>query len=455
MTILNDTVMSREALLAELHALRAWLAALTLGKARQDSDVHHMALPTTADVHVAPAQATIREIFIASRDGACGIQPRRDPADGLREILAIVNSTHSVDDSLHQILVLAARLLSANAGAIYRLHEPEQILRIRAAHGLAAEATVVNVPVNSGPIGRAITQRRPVAAALDVAYFPDLSASRAESEQPAGWAALAQRYATVLAVPLIIRDEVYGAIALYQHAAHTFSDTEIQLALAIGDYAALAVENARLFAAAHDTAALEERQRLARELHDSVSQALYVVKLYAEAAGRRVAAGDTATAMAHLRELRSAAQEALQEMRLLIFELRPPILEQEGLASAIQARLDGVEGRAGLQTRLTVEGEHCPTAMVGQALYRIAQEALNNALKHAHAHQISVLLQQEPQSTVLMVVDDGIGFEPPAAAASGGLGFRGMKERVALLGGRLTVESTPGMGTVIRAEVGS
>jgi signal transduction histidine kinase len=253
---------------------------------------------------------------------------------------------------------------------------------------------------------------------------------------------------------LIIRDEVYGAIVLYQHAAHTFSDAEIQLALAIGDYAALAVENARLFAAAHDTAALEERQRLARELHDSVSQALYVVKLYAEAAGRRVAAGDTTTAMAHLRELRSAAQEALQEMRLLIFELLPPILEQEGLASAIQARLDGVEGRAGLQTRLTVEGEHCPTAMVGQALYRIAQEALNNALKHAHAHQISVLLQQEPQSTLLMVVDDGIGFDPPAAAASGGLGFRGMKERVALLGGRLTVESTPGMGTVIRAEVG-
>ena len=251
---------------------------------------------------------------------------------------------------------------------------------------------------------------------------------------------------------MIIRNEVYGAIALYQHSVHAFLDVEIRLALAFADHAALAIENARLFVVAHDTAALEERQRLALELHDSVSQALYVVKLYAEASARCIESGDTATAAFHLQEVSRAAQEALQEMRMLIFELRPPILAQDGLALAIQARLEGVEERAGIETQLTLEGEHRPAAPVEQALYRVAQEALNNILKHAHAHQILVRLKQEPQHILLSVADDGVGFEPNAM--SGGIGLRGMQERMAQIGGHLTVESRPGKGTVIRAEVG-
>ncbi len=182
-----------------------------------------------------------------------------------------------------------------------------------------------------------------------------------------------------------------------------------------------ALEEQRV-AAAHDKAILEERQRLARELHDSVTQALYGVTLHAQAARRLLAAGEVASAADSLGTLQDTAQEALDEMRLLIFELRPPILEQVGLVAAVQARLNAVEGRANLQTRLIADEVSALPSVVEQALYRIAQEALNNALKHAHAQRITVHLRQESSRVILEITDDGaasIRLWPARAVAWG------------------------------------
>jgi signal transduction histidine kinase len=215
----------------------------------------------------------------------------------------------------------------------------------------------------------------------------------------------------------------------------------------------LAIENARLVAAAQDKAVWEERQRLARDLHDSVTQALYGVTLHAEAASRLLAAGDLATVAQYLRELQETAQEALDEMRLLIFELRPPILEQAGLVAALQARLGAVEGRVNLEAQLIADGVGQLPAVVEQALYRIAQEALNNALKHARAQRITVALQQTQSTVILVVTDDGIGFDLASTSDTGGLGLRGIAERVAQLGGTFTIQSTPAAGTQLRVEI--
>ncbi|HEX9370602.1 MAG TPA: sensor histidine kinase [Roseiflexaceae bacterium] len=200
-------------------------------------------------------------------------------------------------------------------------------------------------------------------------------------------------------------------------------------------------------------AILEERQRIARELHDSVTQALYGITLHAEAATRLLAAGDLATAADNLRALQETAQEALEEMRLMIFELRPSVIEQAGLAAALQARLDAVERRANLETKLIVEEVGDLPALVEQALYRIAQEALNNALKHAHARSIAVHLRQVETRVILEIADDGAGFDPAAARETGGLGLCGIAERVAQLGGQMTVQSAPGTGTRLRVEI--
>jgi signal transduction histidine kinase/ligand-binding sensor domain-containing protein len=202
-----------------------------------------------------------------------------------------------------------------------------------------------------------------------------------------------------------------------------------------------------------EKAILEERNRLARELHDSVTQSLYGVTLFADAATRLLDEGLVPPAIDNLRKLRHTAKDALEEMRLLIFELRPPILEQEGLAAALEARLEAVEERVGLKTQLILEGEVDLPHDLQEGLYRIALEALNNVLRHAQASCVTVSLIQEMPVTVLKIVDDGVGFELNNAQKSGGLGLKGMKERAEQIGGQLTIKSEPGMGTTVQVEV--
>jgi len=196
-----------------------------------------------------------------------------------------------------------------------------------------------------------------------------------------------------------------------------------------------------------------ERSRLARELHDSVTQSLYSVTLYADAAQRLLSAEQWEQAAENLNKAGTTAKEALGEMRSLVYELLPPILEQEGLVAALESRLEAVEGRAGLETHLNVEsGDRLP-AEVEAGLYGVAQEALNNTLKHAHASRVDISLQQDGGAVRLEVADDGIGFDPQAAQAHGGLGLRGMAERVEQICGRLEIQSEPGEGTSVQVTV--
>jgi signal transduction histidine kinase len=214
----------------------------------------------------------------------------------------------------------------------------------------------------------------------------------------------------------------------------------------------LVKENARLHEVARQAAILEERQRLARDLHDSVTQALYGLSLHAEAATRALAAGETDPVAANLHEIRETTQEALGEMRLLLYELRPPLLEERGLLGALQARLGAVESRAGLVTELRGTATERLRPETEQGLYRLAQEALNNVLKHAHARHVGVELEVTTDRAILEVADDGVGFEP-ALRGGHGFGLAGMRERAAKLGGTLQVASAPGAGTRVRVEV--
>lgn len=257
-----------------------------------------------------------------------------------------------------------------------------------------------------------------------------------------------------LAVPLKTKDSIIGVLDVQSRQLNAFDEQDLTLLQSLGGQAAIAIENARLYQQAQQLAVMEERNRLARDLHDSVTQSLYGVTLFAEAAGRLLTSGEKDLAGEHLQELQQTAQEALQEMRLLIFELRPSVLGESGLAAALQARLESVEGRAGLETSYKMEGEDRRLSPdIEEGLYRIAQEALNNALKHAQADHVMVHLNHLAADVVLEIVDDGVGFEPDLAHKTGGLGLRGMEERAARLGATLSVESQPGEGTRVRVEV--
>jgi len=201
---------------------------------------------------------------------------------------------------------------------------------------------------------------------------------------------------------------------------------------------------------AEELATAKERNRLARELHDSVAQTLYGLTLQSEAAARELKNGQTDRAAEQLREIRDSAQQSLQETRLLIFELRPPILEQEGLAAALRNRLESVESRSGLKAQILLEDVKQLPAGIEAGLYGIANEALNNILKHAHASEIKVILKKESNKTVLEIQDNGVGFD--VNAMYGGMGLGGMKERAEQFGGELQIQSGTN-GTTIRVEV--
>lgn len=206
---------------------------------------------------------------------------------------------------------------------------------------------------------------------------------------------------------------------------------------------------------AEELAVLQERNRLARELHDSVTQSLHSTTLLAEAGQRVAGSGDIERARGYLIRVGEISQQALREMRLLVYELRPLELRGVGLVGALQHRLDTVERRSGVGVQMSIQEELELPSNIEEELYRIAMEALNNALKHAHPTKVTVTLRKEekPDTTCieLTILDDGIGFNPDGKESEGGLGLVSMQERIQKLGGELTILSEPGEGTEVRA----
>ena len=286
-----------------------------------------------------------------------------------------------------------------------------------------------------------------VAASGDIVFLPDVR------EDPDYVEMQGSKTLSEVTVPIKVKDKVIGVLDAQSERVNAFDDTDLIVLQSLADQTAVAIENANLYKQAKQLAVIEERNRLARELHDSVTQALYGITLHAEAAFRQLENQNIPLANEQLRELRSTAQEALREMRLLIFELRPSVVEMQGLIPALRARLEAVEERAGMNVEISADENLELSDRIQDGLYRIAQEALNNALKHAKANQITLNLTGTMSSVTLEIMDDGVGFKPDESVEGGGLGLDGIIERAELLNGELTLDSWPGRGTTIRIEV--
>ncbi len=254
-----------------------------------------------------------------------------------------------------------------------------------------------------------------------------------------------------IGVPLLLKDRIIGMLSLAYDEPSYYTSRHAALALAIANQAAVAIENARLYERAQEVAALEERQRLARELHDSVSQALYGIALGVRTA-RALLDCEPGRAAEPLEYVLSLADAGLTEMRALIFELRPEALAAEGLVAALEKQIDFVRARHGIMVHASLDAEPIMPYTVKEALYRIAQEALHNTVKHARARWVGVRLERRAGELILEVRDDGAGFDP-ARPFPGHLGLQTMRERATRLKGTLEVRSAPGHGTRIRARI--
>jgi signal transduction histidine kinase len=256
------------------------------------------------------------------------------------------------------------------------------------------------------------------------------------------------RVRSFLGVPLVVKDRTIGMIALSHIAPGAFTQHHAAVVSAIATQAGIALENAYLLEQSQHSAALEERQRLARELHDSVSQALYGIALGARTARKRLDT-DPGNLAEPLDYVLSLAEAGLTEMRALIFELRPDSIETEGLVAALGRQVAATRARYGVEVNAHLDDEPDVPVSTKEALYRIAQEAMHNTVKHARAQNIDLSLERHNGHLHLQISDDGLGFDP-AGEFPGHLGLRSMRERMLALGGTFEIWSAPGEGTRIK-----
>jgi len=260
-----------------------------------------------------------------------------------------------------------------------------------------------------------------------------------------------------LGVPIVARGEVIGAFYLTEKLdADTFDTSDQELIELLAAHAAIAITNARLYERSRELSILSERNRLALELHDVVSQKLFSLTLTAEAAATQLER-DPDAARTQLERTRTLASEALAELRSLIFGLRPPVLARDGLAGALAKEIEMLRRVHGVAIELHADtgSEAAGAADRDLAVLRIVHEALHNAVRHARAERVAVRASRQADGVLVVEVnDDGIGFDPERAELrSRHLGLTSMEERARELGGRLAIRSAPDAGTTVRLEV--
>lgn len=366
------------------------------------------------------------------------------------EAVAAIASSFTFEESLEAMMVEVARqVVGASDDAIACIMGLSDRETNLANHVLGSFGTppgfdaileeawlTAGTPVVSTSLRTRQPQVLELATVLKVAGYERV---RAEQER-AGWTRMA-------VVPVIYRMQPVGLlIVAYPGEAHP-DDGELAFLAAIADHAAVAIENARLFEQAQAVAVTEERQRLSRELHDSVSQALYGISLGAQTA-RDMLAADAMKAAEPIEFVLSLAEIGLAEMRALIFELRPDSLATEGLLPALQRQATALRARQKIVVETAFPVEPDVPLAAKEMLYRVAQQAMHNIAKHARATEVSVSLAEADGDLVLTVRDNGQGFVV-AEHYPGHLGVTSMRERAQRLGAETRIESSPGAGCTI------
>lgn len=379
------------------------------------------------------------------------VERRRQVAESLREMVIVLNSGSPLDTMLGHILTQACALLGSDGAVIFRLQPGRQTVMIEAAEALPAEVLALEeIPVRDSGVTQAMLEGRPLSISDIPAYLAS-APSQDHSGQPGDvqtlMAVVRKHYRAYLGVPLAPGGSVYGSLGLYYLDPRNFTNEEVVLASTFADHAALAIQSAQVRMQAEQAAASAERSRLARDLHDAVTQSLFSVTLIAEVLPR-LWKRDPDEGSRQLEDLRQLTRGALAEMRVLLAELRPVAWDEAAMSDMLRQLTDATMGRAWLPVSLEVEGECSLSAEVKEALYRIAQEALNNVARHAEASRAEVALHCRAGQVMLRISDDGKGFDPSLVPPER-LGLAIMRERAEAIGATLETKSQIGHGTEI------
>ena len=379
-----------------------------------------------------------------------------------RELATLLQVSHDVNSTLElqpllDLILEQLRTVLDYTGASILLLEGTDLV-VQAHHGPIPqnEAQSLRFPLEEALVNRQVIQQREPVIIPDIRDDTPLArlfrqTAGDELDSVFGYVR------SWLGAPLMVKGEMLGMLTLDHSQPGFFSAHHADLVLTFANQVAVAIENARLYEHAEASAVAAERNRLARELHDAVTQTLFSSSIIAEVLPR-IWERDPEEGHRRLQELRELTRGALAEMRTLLLELRPSALVETGLSDLLRQLAESITGRARVAVALEVEGECQLDSEIKVALYRIAQEALNNVAKHAGATRATVSLRcsslpaggQQPGAEVELVIgDDGIGFDPGRIAPNS-LGLGIMRERAEAIGAALTLESKVGAGTQIK-----
>ncbi|MFD7600068.1 GAF domain-containing sensor histidine kinase [Streptomyces mirabilis] len=382
------------------------------------------------------------------------------PRSGLYAVSSalLAMSRHlEVRDVLKTIVASARELLDAQYAA---LGVPDD-------HGGFAQFVVDGVSDAQWKAIGPLPRQHGILAAMLHEARPERLADVRKDPRFEGWPAAHPDMSDFLGLPIRDGDEVIGALFLANKnrtkenqkdssapdGGCGFTEDDQELLTILAQHAAIALTNARLYERSRELTIAEERSRLAHELHDAVSQKLFSLRLTAQAAAALVDR-DPARAKGELHQVAMLAAEATEELRAAVIELRPAALDEDGLVATLRTQIQVLDRAHSARVTFAGHGVRALPAAQEEAMLRVAQEALHNALRHSGAGRVDVTLEKRGTGTVLRVSDDGSGFEPTAVRAAGRhLGLVSMRDRSSGVGGTLSVESAPGKGTTIEMEV--
>ncbi|MFD8330569.1 GAF domain-containing sensor histidine kinase [Streptomyces lydicus] len=358
-----------------------------------------------------------------------------------------------VRDVLKTIVASARELLDAEYAA---LGVPDD-------HGGFAQFVVDGVSAEQWKAIGPLPRQHGILAAMLHNATPERLADVREDPRFGGWPAAHPDMSDFLGLPVADGDEILGALFLANKRCPQdapsrpdgcgFTEDDERLLGILAQHAAIALTNARLYERSRELTIAGERARLAHELHDAVAQKLFSLRLTAQAATALVDR-DPVRAKDELHQVAALAAEAAEELRAAVVELRPAALDEDGLVATLRSQIQVLDRAHAARVSFAAHGVRALPSAQEEAVLRVAQEALHNALRHSGAESVEVTLSRDGQGALLRIADDGCGFDPGAVRRAGRhLGLVSMHDRAGGVGGRLTVESEPGKGTAVEMEV--